>query len=174
RRGIELLRYRHEARRALIEAINELGEIEKRAAEPVHFIEDYAVHAVRLDILQQEVQRRSLQTPAAEAAVVVVTLYDYPPELLLALDIGFGGFALGVQRIELPFESLFRRLTRVDGAADAVRRSFRRSLASGAPSHFDPGPIRRIAGPAPLSGLQGAWAARGDSEHPKSKGPLEL
>jgi hypothetical protein len=41
--------------------------------------------------------------------------------MALALDISLTGFTLGVQRVELLLQALFRRLACVDGAAGLLR-----------------------------------------------------
>src|SRR5882724_6821732 len=63
-RGVELLRYRHKADRALVETVHETGEIEKRPAQSIHLIYNDAIYATALDILEQPLERRAFEIAA--------------------------------------------------------------------------------------------------------------
>ena len=61
-----------------IEQLDELGEISKRAGQPVDLINLHNVDLARLDICQELLQRRALQRGARERAILVATR-DQPP-----------------------------------------------------------------------------------------------
>src|SRR5262249_54813348 len=66
-----------------------------------------------------------VQIATAVAAVVVALGQAGPAGVGLAADVGFRGFALGVEGVEFLVESLFGALARVDGTAHGNgRRGF--------------------------------------------------
>src|SRR5262249_40248894 len=75
-----------------------------------------------LDVGQQALQGGPVEVAAAIAAVVVALPQAGPASVGLALDVGFGGFALGVQRIEVLVQPLFGAFARVDGTTSRGRR----------------------------------------------------
>ena len=100
-----------------VEHLDQLGEVHERAAEPVDLVDDHDVDPARLDVGEQPLQRRPLQRPAGEAAVVVAVGDQEPALGLLARDIGLAGLPLGIEGVELHVEPLLAALARVDGAA---------------------------------------------------------
>src|SRR5262245_30346833 len=66
--------------------------------------------------------RLGLRLPAREPAVVVGGRQGAPALVGLALDVGLGGFALVVERVEVLLEALVAGDARVDRAADGFWR----------------------------------------------------
>ena len=89
----------------LFEGLHEPGEIQERPAEAVDPLDDDAVDLAGLDVGQQAGECRPVEVAAGETAVVVGVRQAGPAFGPLAGDIGLGGFALRVQRIELLVES---------------------------------------------------------------------
>ena len=102
----------------MIEPLHQLGEVGERACQAIHLVNDDAVHPAGIDVGQKPLDRRTLQRPARDPAVVVAILKEHPALVLLAGDIGGAGFILRVERVELLIEAFLRRLPRVDRAAD--------------------------------------------------------
>src|ERR1700731_4012154 len=50
---VELLRYRNEGNRSLIELVHQPGEIEKRTAQAVNLIYNHAIEATLFDVFEQ-------------------------------------------------------------------------------------------------------------------------
>src|ERR1700726_300437 len=98
--GVELLGDGDEADRVLVEAVHEPCEIEQRPAQPVNLIYNHAIEAASLDVFEQLLQARPIETAAAEASVVVLVHHQCPAQLFLAFDIGFGSLALRMKRID--------------------------------------------------------------------------
>jgi hypothetical protein len=100
-----------------LERLHHPGEVQERAAQPVHLVDDHAIDLALGDVGQQAPQRRPVHVAAGEAAVVVAVGQADPPLVLLAGDEGLGRLALGVQRDEFLLQAFFGRFARVDGAA---------------------------------------------------------
>ena len=73
-----------------------------------------------LYVHQQRLQRRSLQCPARETSVIIVGFDELPALLSLALDIGFRGFALGIERVEVLFEPMLGGFAGIDDATKGL------------------------------------------------------
>src|SRR5262249_46943472 len=116
-RRVELLGHRHKGDPVLVEGLHHLGEIEKRAAEPVHFVDDNAVDLAGLDVDEQSPECGPVHVGAGEAAVVVVLGQADPAFVLLAGDVGGGRLVLRVQAVEILVEPFFGGLAGVDRAA---------------------------------------------------------
>ena len=84
-----------------VEHLDQLGEVDQRAAEAVDLVDDHDVDLAAFDVGQQPLQRGTLQGAAGEAAVVVAVADRHPALRLLAGDIGLAGLALGVEAVEL-------------------------------------------------------------------------
>src|ERR1039458_7714512 len=123
--AIELLRHRHETHSVLLEDLDDASEIEERAGEPVHLINQNVVHRACLDVGQEAFERGPVHVGAGEPAVVIGVRHERPPLVLLAGDVSFRRFPLGVQGVELLGETFVGGLARVDGAPDdaPARRS---------------------------------------------------
>jgi hypothetical protein len=87
-RGVERLGHGDEGDAMGIERLNKLGEVGKRAGQPIDLIDDDHVDPSRLHIDEQLLERWPLHRPAREAAVIV-TVTDQTPSLMrLALYVG--------------------------------------------------------------------------------------
>ncbi len=82
-------------------------EIEQRPAQAIDLVDDHAIDFARFDVGYQPFERRTFGVAARETSIVVDFGHALPTFGLLALDIGFGRFALGVERIEFQLEALF-------------------------------------------------------------------
>ena len=80
---------------------NHACEIGKGAGQAIHFVDHNDVDPLVLDILQQLFERGAVHAAARIAAIAVVLGNKLPALMLLALDVGFAGFPLGIQRIEI-------------------------------------------------------------------------
>src|SRR5690606_11783803 len=69
--GVELLRGRDEADVLLLEAREQLREVEKGAAQAVDLVDHHDVDLARVDVGEQALKRRALDVRAGEASVVV-------------------------------------------------------------------------------------------------------
>src|SRR5262249_48190956 len=98
--GIEGLGDRYKRDTVGIKQLDELGEISERAGQPVDLVNQYDINLAGANIGQELLQCRTLERGAREGAIIVAG-GDQPPAFgCLALDIGFTGFALGIERIE--------------------------------------------------------------------------
>ena len=104
-----------------VEHLDQLGKVHQRAAQAVDLVDDDHVDEPRLDVREQLLQGRALQTAAGEAAVIIALADGGPALGPLAGDIGLAGLALGVERVELHVEAFLRGFAGVDGAARALR-----------------------------------------------------
>ncbi len=69
------------------------------------------------DVREQPLQRGAFGVATGEPAIVIVFRYQHPAFRALTGDVGLAGVALGIQRVELPVETLLRAFAGVDGAA---------------------------------------------------------
>ena len=91
-----------------VEQFDQLGEVGERAGQPIDLVDDDDVDPSRRDVVEQLLQGRPLHRPAGKAAVVVAVA-DQPPAFMgLALDVGFGGLPLVVERVELLLQAAAR------------------------------------------------------------------
>ena len=68
--------------------------------------------------VEQALQARALQGSSREPRVLVDSRQQHPALRLVARDIRGAGFSLRIEGVELLFETFFRALSRIDGAAD--------------------------------------------------------
>ena len=101
----------------LVEDLHDLGEIQQRTAQSVHFVHDDAIDLAGRDVGQQTLEGWSVHVPTGETTIVVVLGQALPSFVLLAGDVRLARLPLGVEGIELLFEPLFGGLSRVDGAS---------------------------------------------------------
>ena len=142
-RRVELLCYADERSFILFKYFNNSCEVSKRAAQPVHLVDDDHVDATALDIAQQPLQRRPLHAAAGKSAVVVAVADEDPALVLL-------GFVcrpapppgVGVERVELHVEALVGRDAGVDGAANFANGRFHVPLPFRRPKNA--GPFQRV------------------------------
>ena len=99
-------------------SFDQLGEVGKRAGEPVDLVDDDDVDLAGPDLVQQGLQGRAIQRSAGQPAIVEpISGTQHPAFMRLALDIGLAGLSLGVERVEGEIEIVLGRLARVDRAA---------------------------------------------------------
>lgn len=125
---VELLRHAHKRDTLAVEELHEPREVHQRTAEAVHLVDHDAVDLPGLDIGHQALERRALDVPAGEPAVVVFLGQTLPPLVLLAGDVRDRALALGVEAVELLVEPLLGALAGVDGAANRSRPRRGRSV----------------------------------------------
>src|ERR1700722_697538 len=100
-----------------VEQFDQLGEVGERAGQPVDFIDNDHVDPVSANVIKELLERRPFHRAARVAAVVVVGPDQLPAFMSLALDVGFRGLPLIVERVELLLEAMLSRDAGVDGAA---------------------------------------------------------
>ena len=69
--GVERLGNADEARLGLLERLDQLGEVEQRAAEPIHLVDNDNVDALGGDVGEHALQRRTFERAARDAAIVI-------------------------------------------------------------------------------------------------------
>src|SRR5439155_14107355 len=95
-------------------------------------------------VRDKALHRRPLHTATREPAIIVAGSRQYPALVTLAADVGFAGFALRLERVELLLEPFLGGLTGVDGAALPARVT---------PRHRSPPSVRgRMPMPAMTDG----------------------
>ena len=60
-------------------SLDDAGEVEQRAGQPIDLVDDDAIDDARLDVAQQPLQSRPLHVAAGEAAVVVAVGQQVQP-----------------------------------------------------------------------------------------------
>ena len=103
-----------------VEQLHKLGKIRQRPSEPVDLVDHDHIDPARLHLGEQPPQGRPLQAATRVAAVVVSLRSQAPALMSLALDVGFRGLALVVERVEFLLEPLLGRLAGVDGTAQRL------------------------------------------------------
>ena len=88
RRRVELLGDGDERDAVPLEDLDDPGEVDQRAGQPVDLVDDHDVDRAAFDVAQQPLQGRALHGAAGEAAVVVAVGHEQPALVLLALDVG--------------------------------------------------------------------------------------
>ena len=114
---MKLLRDGDEGDLVLVEDLHDPGKIEQRATEAVQLVGQYGVDLTGGNIRQKPLEGGPFQVGAAVAAVIVVLRQRQPALLLLAGDIGLGGFPLGIQGVEFLLQAFLGRFAGVDGTA---------------------------------------------------------
>jgi hypothetical protein len=84
----------------------DLGEIEQASGEAIHLINNDGVDFAGIDICKQAFETRAFEGSSGESSIVVPGGQDPPTLMMLAVDVGFAGFALGVQGVEGLFQTL--------------------------------------------------------------------
>jgi len=102
----------------LVEKLHHAGEVQEGPAQPVDLVNHHAVDVARLDAGEEPLEGGPLHVAAGEAAVVKSVGDAHPSLVSLARDIGFRGFPLCVEAVELLFQPFVCGLACVDGAAD--------------------------------------------------------
>jgi hypothetical protein len=101
----------------LIEQLDQLGEVGKRAGEAVDLVDHHDGDLAGPDIGQELLQGSAVEGGTREPAIVVAIRNQAPALMRLALDIGLAGFPLGIERVEFEVEIMLGRLAGVDRAA---------------------------------------------------------
>ena len=101
-----------------IEDLDQLGEVGQRAGQSIDLVKDNQIEPTGGDIGQETLHRRSAESAAREAAIVVEGGQSRPALVPLAGNIGEAGFALGVEGIEVLLETVLGGFAGVDGAAN--------------------------------------------------------
>jgi hypothetical protein len=78
-----------------LEHVDQLGEVGERARQAVDLVDYDHVDQSGLDVAQQPIERRSLQRPARDPAIVVMIGQRDPALALLTGDVREPGLALG-------------------------------------------------------------------------------
>src|ERR1700733_5742349 len=99
-----------------IEEFDQLGEVGERAGQPVDLVDDDHVDPASANIVQQLLEGWPLHRAAGVATVVVVGPDQLPAFMSLALDVGFRGLPLIVERVELLLQAMLSRDAGLDGA----------------------------------------------------------
>ncbi len=102
-----------------VEHLHQLGEVGERPGQAVDLVDDDHVDPALLDVGEQLLHRRPFEGAAGVTAVVVTFSDQYPSLVGLAFHVGLGGFALGVERVELLLKAR-RRSTRGYRSRSAV------------------------------------------------------
>jgi hypothetical protein len=134
-----------------VEKFDQLGEVGERACQPVDLVDNDHVDPVSANIVQQPVEGWPAHRAAGVAAVVIAGPDQLPALMGLALDVGFRGLPLIVERVELLLQAMLSRDAGVDGAAQYRFASLR--------SHGDAAcrlGCRAKAGPRSLIGVEAA------------------
>ena len=84
-----------------VEQFDQLGEVGERAGQPVDLVDDDDVDPASANVVKEPLERWPLHRAAGVAAVVVVGSDQLPAFVGLALDVGFRGLPLIVERVEL-------------------------------------------------------------------------
>ena len=100
-----------------LEQLDQLGEVHQCADQAVDLIDHHDVDLAGLDVGEEPLEGRALESGSGKAAVFVISLEQHPAFGLLARDIGLAGLALGVQRIERHVEPFILRHSGVNRAA---------------------------------------------------------
>jgi hypothetical protein len=128
-RRVERLGNRYEAHIMMIEQLDELGKIGQRSRQPIDLVDNDDVNSTTSNRGKELLQGRAVHAGAGETAIFEGVASEPPALMRLALDTGLAGFALGIQRIEVLFESTIGRDARVDRTACPDGR-LRRNLPS--------------------------------------------
>src|SRR6202162_4080843 len=169
----------------LIEQLDQLGEVGKRAGEAVDLVDHHDGDLAGPDIGQELLQGSAVEGGTREPAIVVAIRNQAPALMRLALDIGLAGFPLGIERVEFEVEIMLGRFAGVDRAALGLGNDRVHGLRSPSPTRgFCAAPagcdlaarIRRRL----LSGADDTLAALDEAvdsaplRSPKKRGPCQL
>src|SRR5580692_6421173 len=105
-----------------IEQFDQLGKVGQRSRQAIDLVDDNNIKLPRADIVQQSLQVGTIGGSTRISAVIISRPDQGPAGMGLTFDISRGSFVLGVQRIELLVESVFRGDAGVDRTADGPDR----------------------------------------------------
>jgi hypothetical protein len=106
-----------------IEGLDQLGEVGQRPGQPVDLVDDDDVDPAGVDILQELLKSRTIQIAAGIGGIVIMLGEGPPAPRGLTLYIGLAGIPLGIERVELKFQTMLGGFASVDGAADGFDRT---------------------------------------------------
>ena len=105
---VERLGDRHERHLIAVEHLDQLGKVHERARQAVDLVDHHDIDQSVFDVRQQALQRRAFQRAARNTAVVILIADQHPAFSAMAGDIGLAGFPLGMEAVELLFQTFFR------------------------------------------------------------------
>ena len=105
-----------------LQDLHHLGKVQERAAEAIDLLNHYTVDFASLDVAEQLGESRPVHIAAAVAAIVIAGGQRHPTGMLLAVDVGQGSFALGIQTGEGLVQAFVGGLAGIKGTADGRRR----------------------------------------------------
>ena len=149
-----------------VEQFDQLGEVGQRAGQPVDLVDNDHVDPVSANVVQQPPEGWPVHRAAGIAAVVIAGPDQLPALVGLALDLGFRGLSLIVERVELMLQAVLGRDAGVDGAAQRRFASLR--------SHGDAAcrlDRRAKAAPPSLIGVEAA-SCEAASQSPDQRGTI--
>src|SRR5262249_23968502 len=100
-----MLGHTDERHLVLLECLHQPCKVEQRTAESVDTMSQHTIDLPSLDIGRESLECRAVEIAAAIATVVVAGSKRSPTSMGLAVDVCFGGFPLGIERIEILIES---------------------------------------------------------------------
>jgi hypothetical protein len=101
-----------------IEGFDQLGEVGERSGQPVDLVDNDDIDPAVVDVLQELLKGRAVKIAAGIGGVVIM-LGESPPSLRgLTLYVGLARIPLGVERVELKFQTMLGGFASIDGAAD--------------------------------------------------------
>jgi hypothetical protein len=81
---VELLGHRDEGNTIFIEGFHDPGEVHKRAAKSIDFVDHHAIDLSAFDVFEESIESRSIEATAREAAIFVLLWQAFPAFVLLA------------------------------------------------------------------------------------------
>lgn len=73
------------------------SEVEQGSAQSIDFVDQNTIHAMRLYIIEETLQRGTVDIAARETTIVVGVRQRCPPEVALAPDVRLCRLALGLK-----------------------------------------------------------------------------
>jgi hypothetical protein len=89
-----------------IEELDEFGKVRERSGQAVDFVNDNDLDFVGSHIVKQALQSGALRIAARKSSIVVFSPYERPTGMGLAANVGLAGIILGIERVEVLFQSL--------------------------------------------------------------------
>ncbi len=120
---VEGLRDGDKGRASRIQPFYHFGKVRQRAREPVDLVNKDLIDGTPVDVSEQTPQPGAFHTAAGKTAIVIALRQPHPAFRLLAGEIGSTSLVLGVKRVELLLQPLFRALAGVDSRADLLHAS---------------------------------------------------
>jgi hypothetical protein len=105
-----------------VEQFDRLGKVGERAGQPVDLVDDDDVDPATANVIKELLEGWPVHRAAGVAAVVVVGPDQLPAFVGLALDIGFRGLPLIVERVELLLQAMLKPAYREDRIGPGTRR----------------------------------------------------